>query len=100
MGKQNRVPLEKKDIILYEGDWDKLATILAPRKVKPTYFIRELVHRTIARIEAQAQDTFKTVEISNDDLAAGLDLPLGEGEPVESGRAVQPGPGTPHRAGT
>jgi hypothetical protein len=54
MGRKAEAPLEKKDVILFLGDWDRLAAILAPRKVKPTVFIRRLVRRTIESIEARA----------------------------------------------
>lgn len=69
MGRKASRPLEKKDIILYEGDWDRLAEILGPTKIKPTVFIRELVRKTIARIEAKAAETHRPVtEIKDDDL--------------------------------
>jgi hypothetical protein len=70
MGRKAEEPLEKKDVILFLGDWERLATILAPRKVKPTVFIRRLVRRTIESIEARAALMAQpTPEISLDDLS-------------------------------
>lgn len=71
MSLKERLPLEKrKNLLLYVGDWERLERILAPSKISPTKFIRELVHRSLNRIEARAQDSFKNVEINDDDLSA------------------------------
>jgi hypothetical protein len=76
MGRKAEEPLEKKDVILFLGDWDRLATILAPRKVKPTVFIRRLVRRTIESIEARAAlMAHSTPDISSDDLDIPTDEP-------------------------
>ncbi len=88
MPKAEKVELEKRDIILYKGDWNELATILKSKRITPTFFIRELVHRKLAQIKAAAQDTHQTVEI--DDVELGnlgeltsddADQSAGEGQP-------------------
>jgi len=67
-------PLEKKDIILFRGDWDELAAILAPLKIKPTVYIRALVRKNLIRIRAAAAEKARpTPELSDADLR-DLDL--------------------------
>lgn len=87
MGRKVTAELEKKDIILFKGDWAELDAILAPRKITVTQFIRELVHRKLMQIKAAAQDTHKVVEtpdvLGDADLAdlatAGHDESADEG---------------------
>jgi len=84
MGRRESEPLEKKDIILFHGDWDRLAAILAPVRIKPTVFIRHLVRKKILEIEAKAGLEAKPVaELTDDDLAElGITTePTDPGEP-------------------
>lgn len=86
MARRSPTPLEKKDVILYEGDWDELASYLTPRKIKPTVFIRELVHKKVLQIRAASAEQHRpTPELTDDDIASlGLDtLPAGAGESDE-----------------
>lgn len=94
MGKKERVPLEKRDIILYAGDWDELAAILKTRRITPTQFIRELVHRKLLQIRSASQDTHNQ-ELPDVELALDADLSpdnddqsIGEREPAVAGRTV------------
>ena len=54
--------LERKDLILYAGDWDRLGELLAPTRVTRTEFIRRLVRKTILRIEAARAGIERPVE--------------------------------------
>lgn len=93
MGKKNRAELEKKDIILYKGDWADLAAILKPRRITPTVFIRELVHRKLLQIKSATQDTHNTLELpdvlADTDLTTVLD-PSGHDESADEGEPSQP----------
>lgn len=73
MGRRADEPLEKKDIILFKGDWDELTAILAPRKVKPTVFIRALVRQKLNEIKARADIHSKPVAEVDLDKLAGED---------------------------
>lgn len=67
MARKSSVPLEKKDVILFEGDWDELTAYLAPLKIKPTVFIRALVHKKLLEIRAKAAEQQRpTPELSDD----------------------------------
>lgn len=69
MARKAAEPLEKKDIILFQGDWDELAAILAPFKIKPTVFIRQLVRKKLAQIKSAAAERAQpTPELTDDDL--------------------------------
>ena len=84
MGRRADEPLEKKDIILFKGDWDKLVAILGPRKVKPTVFIRALVRNKIREIEARADLQAKPVpELKDDDLNLTDLITESEPEPID-----------------
>ncbi len=72
MGRRADEPLEKRDMILFKGDWDKLVAFLSPRKVKPTVFIRHLVRNKIREIEARTDLQSKPVaELKDDDIDLG-----------------------------
>ena len=74
MGRRAEEPLEKKDVILFQGDWDRLREILASAKITPTQFIRALVRKKIREIEARVNDIAKTgPEVSHDELDLDLD---------------------------
>lgn len=79
MGRRAEEPLEKKDIILFKGDWAELEAILAPRKVKPTVFIRHLVRKKILEIKERTNSVSRpTPELTDDDLdTIGLELTTG-----------------------
>lgn len=67
--RQSALPLEKrKNLILVKGDWQRLERICSPAGIKPTTFIRELLHKTLARIESRAQDLAQPVELAHDIL--------------------------------
>lgn len=74
MPKRENAELEKKDIILFKGDWAELDLLLAASKTKitPTQFIRHLVHNKIASIKSRSQDKHQQVETP--DVLAGTDL--------------------------
>lgn len=84
MPRTSEKPLEKrKNLILVKGDWQRLERVLAPAGITPTLFIRELVHKTLARLEARMQDAARPVE-TPDDLPE-LDLPDTHWGPDASG---------------
>lgn len=62
MGRKSEEPLEKKDVILFKGDWARLEEILRPRKIKPTVFIRKLVRQKLQEIEARLDLTSSTAK--------------------------------------
>jgi hypothetical protein len=69
VARKSAEPLEKKDVILFAGDWDELAALLAPFKIKPTVFIRQLVRKKLAQIKsAAAEQARPTPELQDDDL--------------------------------
>ena len=73
MARRARSPLETKgrEIRFFTGDWDRLAEILAPLKVTPSEYIRELVRKKIKGIEERVnQKTMETadVELGDDQL--------------------------------
>lgn len=53
MPRKAREALDPKgrEIRFYSGDWDRLSEILAPRKISPSEFIREMVNRKIREVE-------------------------------------------------
>lgn len=56
MPRKNRRPLDPRgrEVLFYSGDWDRLAEILAPRRIKPGTFIRAMVAKIISSREAAA----------------------------------------------
>lgn len=62
MGRRAGEKLERKDVVLYDGDFDRLRELLAATHVTPTEFIRRLVRRTILRIEAARAGAERPVE--------------------------------------
>lgn len=84
MARKSPEPLEKKKVTFYAGDWDELASILAPHKIKPTVFVRQLLRKKLAYIRAAAAEKARPLpeiadaDIDLDDLAAESSDP---GEP-------------------
>lgn len=73
MPKRAREGLRRQELNLYDGDYEELRTILAPKKISPGEYIRELVRRQIRFIQDNASVTNKTPEpINDDELLAGL----------------------------
>lgn len=64
MSRKLKRPLDPigREIRFFEGDWERLREILAPRKVTPSEFIREMVYRKIRQIDEKAQLTFNEVD--------------------------------------
>lgn len=77
-------PLEKKDIILFKGDWEELATILAPHKIKPTVYIRMLVRKNLNRIRSAAAEAAQPIPELTDDDIRDLDLTAESSDTGES----------------
>jgi hypothetical protein len=72
MPKRSRQPLEirGREVRLYKGDWDRLEEILAPHRLKPSAFIRELVSKKIRQIEeTQTQPMETAYDDRSDELA-------------------------------
>lgn len=61
--KKNRMPSEYRKISLFTGDWEELEHLLSPKRVKPTEFIRELVHNTIERIRSKQALHERSIEL-------------------------------------
>lgn len=72
MPKRDSAELEKKDIILFKGDWVELDLLLAASKITVTQFIRHLVHNKIAQIKSRTQDQHQQVDTP--DVLADTDL--------------------------
>lgn len=53
MPRKAREPLDPRgrEIRFYDGDWERLTDILAPKKITPSEFIREMVARKIRAVE-------------------------------------------------
>lgn len=62
MPKKSRIDLERRELLLFKGDWDRLDEILRPRKIAPTQFIRELIHKKLRQIDDRASQTHKNLE--------------------------------------
>ena len=88
MGRRAEEPLEKKDIILFKGDWEALRVILAPRKITPTVFIRALVRKKLREIEAKTNLLAQPgPELKDDDLELG---DLAAAQSVDGGQGGEP----------
>lgn len=77
MSRRTKAPLEKrKNLLLFVGDWERLERICSTAKITPTEFIRELVNRSINKIESRAQDRYSNiaVDIKDDELPASASL--------------------------
>jgi hypothetical protein len=68
MARKAEEPIEKKKIGLFEGDFERLAEILAPKKVTPSVFIRHLVRRKLRQLEAALGEIARPVEVELDDI--------------------------------
>lgn len=64
MSRKLKRPLDPagREIRFFEGDWERLREILAPKKVTPSEFIREMVYRKIRQIDEKAQLSFQDLE--------------------------------------
>lgn len=82
-----REPLERKDAVLFKGDWATLQELLAGTRVKPTEFIRVLVRRTIRRIQATRAGMERPVEDIDERLITELERTNRE----QSTQGSQPG---------
>lgn len=56
MARRSRRPLNPKgrEVLFFQGDWERLTEILAPRRIKPGTFIRAMVAKIIQNREAAA----------------------------------------------
>lgn len=54
MPKKSKRPLDPigREIRFFVGDWDRLTEILAARRITPSEFLREYVHRKLRQIES------------------------------------------------
>ena len=69
MARKSPEPLEKKKVTFYAGDWDELASFLAPYKIKPTVFVRQLLRKKLSYIKAAAAEKARPLpELSDDDI--------------------------------
>jgi hypothetical protein len=62
MGRRSGEKLVRRDMVLYDGDWERLQLLLATTRVSPTEFIRRLVRKTILRIESARAGLEQPVE--------------------------------------
>lgn len=55
MPKAPKFPLDPdgREFRPYKGDWERLAILLAPTKVKPSEFIREMVNHFVTKMQAR-----------------------------------------------
>lgn len=67
MARREGEKLERRDMVLYVGDWDELGELLAPTRITRTEFIRLLLRRTIRRIQAAKAGMERPVEDIEDD---------------------------------
>ena len=58
-------PLQKHTLNLFEGDWDRLASLIPA--AEPSVIIRSLVRDTIARLEGEVPNV--KVELGGDPLS-------------------------------
>lgn len=63
MPKKSRIDLERREMLFFKGDWERLNEILRPKKISPTHFIRELVHKKLRQIDDRASQTHNPLEI-------------------------------------
>lgn len=59
MPRKSSRPLDPigREIRFYAGDWDRLTELLAARKLTPSYFLREFVHRKLRQIDSLPTQT-------------------------------------------
>lgn len=82
MPRRETEKLERRDIVLYKGDWEDLRILLASTRVTPTAFIRALVRRTIRRIEAAKAGAERPVEDIDEQLVTNVER--GQSEPSDN----------------
>lgn len=81
MAKRERAKLKRQELNLFDGDFERLQDLLAPKKIAPGRFIRELVRRQIRIIEDKISLTHKPAEPLNDDLDGLATLPSSPEQP-------------------
>lgn len=54
MPRKARLPLDPvaRRLFFFAGDWERLTEILAARRLTPSEFLREYVHRKLRQIES------------------------------------------------
>lgn len=59
MPRKAREPLDPRgrEIRFYKGDWERLSEMLAPKKITPSEYLREMVARKLRAIEEQVPRT-------------------------------------------
>lgn len=85
MPKRSAIQLDqKRNIRLYGGDWETLERLLGPKRISPTLFIRELVHKAAIRMADQLSVAEQPVkDIDDDDIRELLATKSGEPEIAE-----------------
>lgn len=85
MPKRSAIQLDqKRNIRLYDGDWETLERLLGPKRISPTLFIRELVHKAAIRMADQLSVAEQPVkDIDDDDIRELLAAKPGEPEVPE-----------------
>lgn len=92
MGRRSAIPLEKIKLRLYEGDFQELSTLLSPRRISATLFIRALVRNALRNIKAKANLEAKPIAEHVEVDLDGLQPDDEDGEPEPSdGNQSNPG---------
>jgi hypothetical protein len=74
----------KRNLRLYAGDWETIERLLGSKRITPTTFIRELVHKAAIRMEAQLSVAEQPVkDIEDDDIRELITSQPGESEIAE-----------------
>lgn len=81
MPRRETEKLERRDIMLYAGDWEELRLLLAATRVTPTAFVRALVRRTIRRIQAAKAGEERPVEDIDEQLITNVERGQSESSP-------------------
>lgn len=75
MPRRAEEPLElKKGIRLFQGDWERLGSLLSYSHISPALFIRHLVRNKILELEAAKAAVARPVEVN-------YEIPLDGSEP-------------------
>jgi len=87
MGRRAEEPLDKrKNLTLFQGDWERLEELLNPIGIPTGVFLRQLVRKKILQLEAAKNDVARpTGDINVDTLIANLDSQSAAKQPVKSG---------------
>lgn len=69
MPRKAEEPLDRKKISLFEGDFERLADLLAAKNIPPSVFIRHLVRRKLRQLEAILNEVSRpTGDLDLDDI--------------------------------